>query len=336
MSWTVPHFSRSEVDRAGRIYIDPNASAEDREIARTIINNWRSSHSFPLNTFQMNLRNTANRHDTDPTIARRIKRLPSIRHKLERIPAMKLSRMQDIGGCRAVLSGVETVEEVAEFYRSKSKIKHKLLREDDYVDQPKRSGYRGVHLVYAYYSDYADTYDGLRIEMQLRSQLQHAWATAVETVGTFTEQALKSSLGEPDWLRFFALMSSGMARQEGRPLVPRTPESESALLSELYDLAEQLEVVDRLTAYGEALQTVEERFGGIRGGHVFLLELNIRQTELVIRTYDNAAIAADEYGAVEKAIPARTLFWSAQSPWLPCSVRIPTTSSTPRCSLRSS
>jgi hypothetical protein len=38
-------------------------------------------------------------------------------------------------------------------------------------------------------------YNDLKIEMQLRSQYQHAWATAVETVGTFIGQALKSSIG---------------------------------------------------------------------------------------------------------------------------------------------
>ena len=43
------------------------------------------------------------------------------------------------------------------------------------------SGYRGVHLIYRYNSDRKTEYNTLLIEMQLRSQLQHAWATAVET-----------------------------------------------------------------------------------------------------------------------------------------------------------
>lgn len=37
-------------------------------------------------------------------VAQRIKRLYSIRHKLKRFPTMRLTQIQDIGGCRAIVS----------------------------------------------------------------------------------------------------------------------------------------------------------------------------------------------------------------------------------------
>jgi len=40
------------------------------------------------------------------------------------------------------------------------------------------------------------------IEIQIRSKLQHIWATAVETVGFFTGQAIKSNEGEKEWNDF--------------------------------------------------------------------------------------------------------------------------------------
>jgi hypothetical protein len=40
-------------------------------------------------------------------------------------------------------------------------------------------------------------------EIQLRSRLQHAWATTVETVDTFTRQAIKTGGGKAEWRRFF-------------------------------------------------------------------------------------------------------------------------------------
>lgn len=134
---------------------------------------------------------------------------------------------------------------------------------------------------------------------QLRSHQQHAWATAVETVGTFTQQALKSSWGEADWLRFFALMSSAMAMREGRPIVPGTPEDYKTLLNELGALSTRLKVVDRLAAYGEALRTVEDVHA--KRGHVFLLDLDIHENELTIRTFESALKATDEYAALEAA-----------------------------------
>jgi hypothetical protein len=301
MAWAVPAYSRRAVDGAGATYLAPLASREDREIALTIINNWRSSHSFPLNTFQNNLRHIAGEVDPDPTIAQRIKRLPSIRHKLERFGGMNLSRVQDIGGCRAVLSSVESVDAVVDYYKTKSRIKHKSDRDDDYILEPKESGYRGVHLVYRYFSDRKAAYNGLRIEIQLRSRLQHAWATAVETVGTFTQQALKSSLGNEDWLRFFALMSSALALREGTPLVPGTPADPEELIRELRGYTQRLDVIKRLNAYGDALRLAEDNMAELKG-QTFLLELDIDARTLFARSYDNALMAAEEYAAVERAI----------------------------------
>lgn len=298
-TWTEPRFSRSNVDKAGACYIDPKASRAEKDKARLVINNWRSSHSFPLNTLQTNLRYAAGVVDPDPTVAQRIKRLPSIRHKLERISGMKLSRMQDLGGCRAVVSDVGRVNELLSFYRDKTQMKHKLVREDMYIWEPKPSGYRGIHLVYAYHSDKKSTYNGLKIELQLRSQLQHAWATAVETVGTFTEQALKSSMGEEDWLRFFALMSSAIALREGTPQVPDTPTDPELLIEELRELAVELQVVDRLGAYGAAMQHVEKQ---LKPGkkHTFLMELDLDERVLRVNSYDNASLAAAAYSHAER------------------------------------
>jgi ppGpp synthetase/RelA/SpoT-type nucleotidyltranferase len=48
------------------------------------------------------------------------------------------------------------------------------VREYSYIEAPKESGYRGTHLVYRYYSDRSATWNGLSIEIQVRSRLQHA------------------------------------------------------------------------------------------------------------------------------------------------------------------
>jgi ppGpp synthetase/RelA/SpoT-type nucleotidyltranferase len=298
-TWTEPRYSRSRVDKAGACYVNPDATQQEKDKARGVINNWRSSHSYPLNTLQMNLRYAASQVDSEPTVAQRIKRLPSIRHKLERIHGMKLSRMQDLGGCRAVVSDVAKVTDLVDFYKGKSQMKHKLIREDLYVWEPKPSGYRGVHLVYAYNSDKKDTYNGLAIEIQLRSQLQHGWATAVETVGTFTQQALKSSLGEDEWLRFFSLMSSALALREGTPLVPGTPEDPQALIQELQQHATSLQVIDRLSAYGAVLQQVEQQLKPTKK-HTFLLELDLEEKILHVKSYDDPAVAAQSYSRAER------------------------------------
>jgi hypothetical protein len=186
--------------------------------------------------------------------------------KLERFPSMSAARMQDYGGCRAVLKDVASVEAVVESFLS-ARHKHKLLRHDDYLLRPKASGYRGVHLAYSYRSGKANPpWNGLTIEVQIRSRLQHAWATAVETVGLFTNQALKSSLGESDWLRFFQVMSSAIALREGMPTLSETSSDPVVLKAELEFLASKLEVVQRLGSYAQLLKESEEHMANAKFG----------------------------------------------------------------------
>jgi ppGpp synthetase/RelA/SpoT-type nucleotidyltranferase len=190
--WAKPQFSKKEINRAGKILVDEAPLWEEYQWALEAINNFRSIHGHPLNTFQTTLRIKGRQVDKNIIVAQRIKRLSSIDLKLTRFPTMTLSQMQDIGGCRGVVSKVADVNKLVNAYL-RSDLKHKLHTHDDYMLNPKPTGYRGVHLIYRYFSDKIDTYNTLKIEMQIRSQYQHAWATAVEIVGTFTKQALKSS-----------------------------------------------------------------------------------------------------------------------------------------------
>lgn len=298
-SWGIPLYSRSAVDRAAHDVARPDIGPYDRELALAVVNNWRSSHAFPLNTLQMNLRHRATGLDSDATIAQRIKRLPSIVGKIERYPDMKLSRMQDIGGCRAVLRDIGSVRELYARYQGGNG-KHILEREDDYIDtKPKASGYRGIHLVYKYKSTRNTTYNGLRIELQLRTRRQHAWATAVETVGFFTMQALKSSRGQGDWLRFFALMSSEIAASEDTPLIPGTPENAAMRRSELRTLTEALGVIDKLTAYGQTLKFAEDRIVGGKDNY-FILQLDALNGKLTVFSFGKLAAATEAYEGLER------------------------------------
>jgi len=208
MGWVKPQFKRGDVDRAGEFLVNEAAIVanyaqtgdvddilkyvEEADRAYSIINNWRSSHSYPLQVIKMTLLGRAKRVDTHAIVAQRIKRLSSITSKLRRNPNMKLSQMQDLGGCRAVLGTPRRVTDLVELYETAAAKnptdRPEFLKKYDYIAEPKPDGYRSVHFVYKYRTKAAGPaiYNGLRIELQLRSRLQHAWATAVETVSTFT------------------------------------------------------------------------------------------------------------------------------------------------------
>lgn len=163
--WSVPKFSKGKVDKAGTVLYTGNTTDEFTWTdVVTTIDNWRSAHNYLLNIFQDGLRKRARPIYKDCIIAQRIKRLSSIVSKLIRFKTMRLSMMQDIGGCRAVMSNVKQVEKLVHDYMT-SDIKHKLQQEDDYIKNLKPSGYRGVHLIYRYNGRKTE-YNGLKIEIQ--------------------------------------------------------------------------------------------------------------------------------------------------------------------------
>ena len=271
MTLITSNFDPEDIDRAGDILVaGPQSGLEDEWLkAFILVGQWRASHSRPLNTFRANLRRRVGGGDI---VAQRLKRLPSIIAKLERLDWLKLSRMQDIGGCRAVVSGADEAFRLAADFAD-SRIRHELVSYNNYIDRPRTTGYRGLHMVYSYHSDRTDRWNGLKTEIQIRSQLQHQWATAVETVGTFTGDSLKSGIGDRDWLRFFALMSAAIARREGTNPVPGTPANRSELVSEIARHDQALGISYRLAVF----QTVAVQLQDIREiqDHWFGLELDL-------------------------------------------------------------
>ena len=279
--------TKGELDRAGDLLRISDEDHPDYDSALETLSKWRTAHAFPLNTFQTNLRERAKRFGDQAFVAQRLKRTPTIIDKLERYPQMKLSRMQDIGGCRAVLPSVSNARKLCSEFVSSS-IRHELVRRDDYILEPKPSGYRGIHLIYRYKSDRKTAFNGYQIELQVRSLLQHQWATAVETVGLFTEQSLKSSQGSEAWLRLFKDIGSYFAEKENCPPVAGT-HTGTKLILDIKRAAKMLKVREQLSAFGAALRTVDT--GAQKKAGYFLLELKLSERKLGIRTFKAQELA---------------------------------------------
>lgn len=305
MAWTEPKHSRKAVDRAAAKLASQNPLAsEEIDQAVLVIGNWRAAHAFPLNTLQMGLRRAAQKVHSGALIAQRLKRLPTMLDKLRRMPRTTLTRFQDIGGCRAVVTTLAQVLELRDRYR-RSRMKHELVRERDYIAAPRSSGYRCIHLVYKYVGRGNGPYNGLQIEIQLRTRLQHAWATAVETVGTLLDESLKSSEGSADWLRFFALVGSAFAFIERSPPVPGTPGSPALLAREIEQLQIKLKVRATLDTYRHALRATEQPGRG--DAALFLLLLDPVAKRLTVTSFNAGAIttATDAYADAERGLSSR-------------------------------
>lgn len=312
MQNVLPKYDLAEVNAAGKALVtsDPQdglitfEKLESQLHTYDVVNNWRACHSRPLNTFAMTLRNRALHIHKGAVIAQRIKRLDSISKKLTLQSSMKLSQMQDIAGCRAILPSIQHVRELEDRYRTATDFSHDLKSGKDYIAQPKASGYRSVHLIYRFKLREQSPYENQQVEIQMRSQLQHTWATAVEAAGTFTNQALKSSQGSLEWQRFFSLMGSYIAHMEGCPLVPGTPTDVVRLRHDIRVLVSSLHVIGILKAYSATLNQV----GKMAKMKYYLMDLDPDQLSVRLTAYmaGQTKTANDAYIETEKSIPANS------------------------------
>lgn len=304
VAWTPPAYTRGQVDAAGRVLAGDPIWIAERERALEVMSNWRSAHAFPLNTFQVTLRRRAQAVDKDALVSQRLKRLSSIERKLKAHGNMQLSRMHDIGGCRAIVRNIRVFDELVAKYtssRAKNPKRANFVKAYDYIAKPKDDGYRGIHLVYRYVSPLPAhaVYNGLRIEIQLRTSRQHAWATAVETADLFTGQALKWRQGTPGWKRFFQLMGTAIALRERRPPVAGTPSSRAELRDELRDLCHGLRVEATISSWRGVVQYLSRR---TKQAYAFLLQLDTNAMRVEVREFqlEEMPLASEEYLRLEK------------------------------------
>jgi hypothetical protein len=212
-------YSKGQVNRAGQLFVDHirEVAAGRREVGQEreelveaikIIDWWRGEHAEPLSVVAANLRDYAS-DEGEPFVTQRLKKLPTMAGKLVRTPGMKLARMEDIGGVRAVLPNQEAAYRIAGRLRKNWTI----TRFRDYVVDPKTDGYRAIHLI--------DRNRGRLIEVQLRTPLQDTWANAVEADSRLVAAGLKFGSGPPQLLDFYVALGDLCAKaDQGLPINP--------------------------------------------------------------------------------------------------------------------
>lgn len=209
---TYPGGSKSRVNRAGDRVRSGTATPEDLHV----IEEWRAAHRGVLNTFQAILRQRA--RSARITVAQRHKRKRTIFDKLERLPGMNLARMDDVAGCRLIFRNQQDLRSFrASFHKARFNHTRRYSKDPDkydYIKSPKETGYRGIHDVYEYdvNSNVGKPLTGLYVEIQYRTLVQHAWATAVEVIGFITESQPKFQKGDKRYEHAMSLASEVLAR----------------------------------------------------------------------------------------------------------------------------
>lgn len=306
MKFPVPiRYTNGEIDRAGKALAENEENSQDYKNALEIVNNWRASHQYPMNTFVSTLHMRTKKY-RKAIIAQRLKRLPTIIKKVKRYPDMRLSRMQDIGGVRAILPTLKDVRELEREYVSNNKLSHRLKEpHKDYIESPKEDGYRGIHLVYEYNNTLsrnglAKDYKGLLVEIQIRTNLQHSWATAVEAMGAFMGESFKNGQGSAEWREFFALASSAFAHAERCNACPQHAEIAPAeIYKRLRDIDRKIDALQHLKSLAQAARTIQRHVGSQKKRH---LHYTIISLDLETKTVEIWAFRKDDFDKATSAL----------------------------------
>jgi len=293
-------YSNGDVNRAGKLLKVPGTPDEVRW-AHDVISNWRGCHNYPLNTLRATLNARLKQVESGESAVQRLKRTPSILKKLLRLPTMKLSQMQDIGGLRAVVKNLKEVTRLLQLYDGSGP--HKLRpQSSNYIDSPKADGYRSAHLIYEYANARFPQFEGMLIEIQIRTRLQHAWAIAVEVTSTIIGQALKMNQGDDSWKEFFRLASASFSHIEKSPVVAEySGLSKAEVFARVAESERKLQVLAKLDGLSRAASTMHMLTEG-ETAFSYLIVLDLGFKSVVVRDFskDQQDNAIKEYARLEK------------------------------------
>lgn len=155
-------------------------SLDDLEILQI----FRTSYQDDLSDIFRTLYESTQKIDKSAIVTYRIKRIESIISKLKRLEKAQLPRIEDIAGCRCILKSNEQVYKLKDILNDQLFIKSDR---NDYIANPKEDGYRSLHLIVQNKERTSKT-----IEVQLRCEKDHNWATLVE----ITDQIYNTKIKE--------------------------------------------------------------------------------------------------------------------------------------------
>ena len=209
---------------------------------------------------------------------------------------MSLSQMQDVGGLRAVVNSLSEVYKLRDLIRggeNQMAFKSTFIKETDYIKNPKESGYRSIHIIYKYDKN-IPTNSQCRIEVQLRTKIHHAWATAVEVIGTYLRQPLKQSFGDKELLELFKEISKAFILLENN-------EVDIGFFRKTSQRVSELKLRDKLKGFSVVTQ-ISSKDKKQEKGKYYLISLNFKDKTLTVRRFAESKLdqANNEYAELEK------------------------------------
>lgn len=172
--------SKTQIDRLGDRLKKDNIEEADLRLLDLYRRSFTHAYEIVVGAIRKELA-------LEPT-GRPSKTTTSIADKLRR-ESIRLTQIQDIAGCRLIVADIATQNAVVQSLS-------KLFQQTIIVDRRERpsNGYRAVHVVVKI--------EGVVIEVQVRTSLQHLWAELSEKISDIVDPSIKYGGGD-DFIRGF-------------------------------------------------------------------------------------------------------------------------------------
>lgn len=288
-------YSKSQVSRAGKRVI--SSIKEEAAEAFTIVDAWRAAHGEPLEEMLGVTKEIAKNYP-GAFVAGRLKRVDTIVGKLKRPNfSYDLKTLDDIAGCRLVLPEFSDIESAVNALEGHSG----FWKKKDYISEPKDDGYRSVHTFHRCDAKQSGL-TCLRVEVQIRSGLQHAWSTAVESYDLRPGSKMKFGGGMIGERCFFRLVSEQFAQIEKNGLENSLNQIEfQEKNTKLVEMEQALHIFSWLKGFSQSVSLIQSE-EVLADARAFLITFNYENQFISIRPYglEEIAQAPLEYSKAEK------------------------------------
>ncbi|MFT0534427.1 RelA/SpoT domain-containing protein [Castellaniella hirudinis] len=194
--------SKSRIDKSG-LALAKNKYKDEIEFIESedVFDEYRKRHLSPLSKTTLEIQKMLSSYGADYYIAHRLKRKPQILRKLNRL-SVRLTQLQDIGGCRIIVPKNRDVNHIFEFLKKKSEHEagFNIVKITDYREKGRDdTGYRSLHVIMGR--------DGFNLELQIRSRIQHYWSESIERTSVIYGHYIKEKEGDPEVIYYFKTLS---------------------------------------------------------------------------------------------------------------------------------
>jgi len=301
--------SKEAITRSGKVirsYMEElkstaikNISEEEFREALLVLKQYRENHIPYLVFFSSLLESKLNRLQIfeQSIVSSRSKRLESIANKLVVKKTMRLAQMDDVVGIRVTLPNINILNQFLYDKCSCEIVNSECVFDDfhttNYISKPKEDGYRGIHQIFKCKTD-RNSY--VRLELQIRTKIQHEWATVVEILGSLKHVSFKAGQGDKKYLHFLVLSSVLFSIEEGVATVAAYAELTPAeVCAKLNKLDKELQVIETLRSFNSIpspKNNVEAKY--------YLIQLDLNTHETTILPYNDEHDANEDYVKLEQ------------------------------------